>query len=476
MALSVQDAGGYALDLELRMPFTYGITTVTTLPHAFVRVSVAVDGRQQAGLAAEHLALKWFTKDPEKPVDEEIEELVAVLERACEHARDVGEAETAFDLWWGTYERQRRWGETAGYPPLLWAFGVTLVERAIIDAVCRARDQTFHEAVTENTLGIRPGEIYDELAGSEPADYLAAEPRETIDIRHTVGHTDPLAADDLDPADAVDDGLPQTLAECIDAYGLRRFKVKLAGDPAEDYERIRAVVATVEDRVPDPTYTVDANEQYESVGDLRSFWDAVTDDGDLAGFRDGFAFVEQPFDRRVALDADVGDTLATWDGPPVVIDESDGRLDTLETALDRGYAGTSYKGCKGVFKGIVNAGLIDHRRSRGDTCILSGEDLSTVGPVSLQQDLAVMTTLGLDHAERNGHHYFRGLSMFPDDIQDGTLDAHGDLYRRHRDGYATLDVIDGAVDVGTVVDAPFGYDMSIDPARFTPIDDWTFTP
>ena len=60
--------------------------------------------------------------------------------------------------------------------------------------------------------------------------------------------------------------------------------------------------------------------------------------------------------------------------------------------------------------------------------VLTGEDLCTLGPFALLQDLAMMALLGIEHVERNGHHYYRGLSMFPRDWQEATLAAHGDLY------------------------------------------------
>jgi hypothetical protein len=60
--------------------------------------------------------------------------------------------------------------------------------------------------------------------------------------------------------------------------------------------------------------------------------------------------------------------------------------------------------------------------------ILSGEDPTNIGPVALMQDLAVMATLGIEHVERNGHHYFAGLSAFPGDIQQAVISAHPNLY------------------------------------------------
>jgi hypothetical protein len=103
--------------------------------------------------------------------------------------------------------------------------------------------------------------------------------------------------------------------------------------------------------------------------------------------------------------------------------------------------------------------------------VLSAEDLTNVGPVALIEDLAAVATLGLAHVERNGHHYFRGLSMFPEPIQDRVICHHGDLYRRHERGFTTLAIERGRIDVGSVVAAPFGPAFDVDPASFAdPVD------
>ena len=48
---------------------------------------------------------------------------------------------------------------------------------------------------------------------------------------------------------------------------------------------------------------------------------------------------------------------------------------------------------------------------------MTSEDLSNIGPIALMQDLAVIGTLGINHTERNGHHYFKGLSGWSDEVQ-----------------------------------------------------------
>jgi cyclopropane fatty-acyl-phospholipid synthase-like methyltransferase len=58
---------------------------------------------------------------------------------------------------------------------------------------------------------------------------------------------------------------------------------------------------------------------------------------------------------------------------------------------------------------------------------MSGEDLCNVGPVALLQDLVVQAALGVTSVERNGHHYFKGLSAWPAAVQAHVLKEHGDV-------------------------------------------------
>lgn len=106
--------------------------------------------------------------------------------------------------------------------------------------------------------------------------------------------------------------------------------------------------------------------------------------------------------------------------------------------------------------------------------ILSGEDLANVGPVALLQDLTVMATLGIEHVERNGHHYFSGLSMIPPTWQQQILHHHGDLYRLHPNGYPTLRIEKGALRIQSLIQAPFGLHFPLDPSGLTPLTVWEY--
>lgn len=457
MPIAVRETRTFVRELRLRMPFRYGIATMTEVPHLMLRLVAEIDGRITVGHAADNLPPKWFTKNRATTFEAEIAEMEEVIRSAREHAVSAGGASSVFAWWQSVLAAQGRTAAERGWPPLLAGFGVSLVERALIDAFCRARRTTFARALRANEFGIRLPEIHPELAG-EPREFLPAQPLETVIARHTVGLADPLVSSEIAGADRVEDGQPQALEECIRGYGLTHFKIKLSGDHAHDRERLHRVAALLQREVPRAEFTLDGNENYRTVAPFRDTWERLQADPALAKFLQGLLFVEQPLHRDVALSPQATVDLLAWSGrPPIIIDESEGDLHALECALAGGYAGTSHKNCKGIFRGIANACLVEHHRRRtpGRPLHLSGEDLTNLGPVAMPQDLTVAAALGIGHVERNGHHYFRGLSEFPASVQCGILAAHGDLYREHR-GYPVVRVEAGKLSARSVVAAPFG--------------------
>ena len=108
--------------------------------------------------------------------------------------------------------------------------------------------------------------------------------------------------------------------------------------------------------------------------------------------------------------------------------------------------------------------------------MMSGEDLSNVGPVALLQDLVVSATLGIESIERNSQHYLRGLSMHSAELQEEVLRHHGDLFERHPAGFATARIVEGKMEVGSMVDAPLGVGFEVDVSGFSRVGDWRFDP
>ncbi len=461
--ITLRSAEVFRLELRARMPFRYGIATMTDVPQLIARLTFDLDGKIETGLAADLLPPKWFTKDPTRGLADEIDEMLRVIRAALRHAHAICAA-TAFDFWRELYAAQMAWAAAEKLPPLLANFGTSFVERALIHAVCRARGVSLAAALRENLFGIELGAMQPALAGMAPRDYLPATPPAAVFARHTVGLSDPIAAGDLPTAERVDDGLPQTLDACIRFYGLRHFKIKINGERARDRDRLERMAAVLHAECRgDYAFSLDGNESFHDVAAFADYYRELRALPALREFWSRLLYVEQPWHRSVALAPSIGELARAWpERPPIIIDESDAELTSLPTALTLGYVGTSHKNCKGVFKSVMNAGLLAQRRAVGLLAVLSGEDLGNVGPISTLQDLAAQAALGVTSVERNGHHYFAGLAQFPAALQRHALAYHGDLYVASPAGWPRLDVREGRLALGSVNTAPFGVRGEID--------------
>jgi len=258
--------------------------------------------------------------------------------------------------------------------------------------------------------------------------------------------------------------LPQSLTACIRFYGMRHFKLKINGETARDQERLaRMAEIFAAECGGDYAFSLDGNECFHEVATFKNYVAELKAKVGDEGFWSKLLFIEQPWHRSVALSPEIGELAAAWpDRPPIIIDESDAEITSLPTALKLGYAGTSHKNCKGVFKGAVNACLLAQRRAEGLPAMMSGEDLSNVAPVAVLQDLAAQACFGITSVERNGHHYFAGLTQFPEALQNAMLENHPDLFTTEVTDWPRLDVRDGHLALTTVLEAPFGYAGQLD--------------
>jgi enolase-like protein len=413
-------------DVRLRMPFRFGVVTLTESPQAFVRARIRLeDGREAAGAAAELLAPKWFDKDPALSNEDNFDQLRGSLARARE-ACLAHEARTA-------------WAHAAPGRGLVENYGPALLDRALLDALCRALGVSFYRAVQANLVGAGSFE------GLDLGAFCATlRPRASIAARHTVGLVDPITA--ADQKERVGDGLPETLEEVVARYGQRYFKLKVGGDARADVERLCAIAAVL-DRIKEPYYaSLDGNEQYEDMQGVAALWARMKGEVRLARLVDSILFIEQPVKRQVALERPV-----TGIDKPVIIDESDDALDAFPRAKALGYRGVSSKTCKGLYKSIVNRARC---AAWGEGYFMSGEDLTIQAGLALQQDTALVSLLGLTHLERNGHHYVNGMAGLPQVEQDAFLAAHPDLYERSH-GAVRVKISDGMLAIGSL-DCP-GY-------------------
>jgi hypothetical protein len=435
-------------DVRLRMPFRFGVVTLTEATEAYACARVELDGGGSAwGAAAEMLAPKWFDKDPALSNAQNVDELRLSLRLARAFYTEGRLARTPFRLFADSYHFQIAECGRRGLNPLVAGYGPALLDRAVLDAVCRARGLSFYDAVRTNVPGIDPAHFLPEFAGFDIDGFLGRlRPSPEIHARHTVGLVDPITA--ADRRKPIGDGLPETLEEVVATYGHIYFKLKVGGDVAADVARLGAIAAVL-DRSREPYHvTLDGNEQYGSVEEVVELWEAMCRAPALRRLVDAVIFIEQPIARATALLHDVGPLAARR---PVIIDESDADLDAFVEARAVGYRGVSSKTCKGLYKSIIN--LARCARWNGDTgaatYFMSAEDLTTQAGLAIQQDLALVTLLGLTHVERNGHHYVNGMAARPPAEQRAFLAAHSDLYEAPA-GVVRVRIRDGRLRIGSL--------------------------
>jgi len=398
-----------ALDLfergvALRMPFRFGVATLTACPQAFVRARIAIDGREVEGGSAELLAPKWFDKNLALSNDDNFDQLRTSLELARDAYLQDRTPRSAFGYAKTHYQAHVDACARVGLNPLIAGFGTALVDRAVLDALCRDRGASFYAAVMHNLPGI-DATLTPDLAGFELDGYLASlRPATHIDVRHTVGLVDPITADDV--AEWVNDGLPETLEQVIAFYGNRYFKLKVSGNAQADLERMARIAAVLEP-IPDYTITFDGNEQYADAASAVAFWQALKRTPATRRMAASTLYIEQPLSRAITLNTDVRPLARER---PVLIDEADATMDSFPQATDFGYTGVSSKNCKGLYHSLLNAArCARHNRDAGGY-FMSAEDLTTQAGLAVQQDLALVNLIGLTHVERNGHHYVHGFA------------------------------------------------------------------
>lgn len=459
--LTITEITAHVVPVATRIPFRYGIAEMTRAPHVLVQLHAESPTGAAVGWSSEHLPPKWFIKDAALPFAEEVAILSRAILAALDAARGI-EARHAFEFVRELDRQQAAWAARAGVSGLVAGLGVALVERALIDAVCRLEAKPFADALDDGSLGFAPRDLHPELA--EAAPFIARRRRE-LAVRHTVGLADPLL--DAEVTDDPGDGLPVSVESAIRRYGVARFKLKTVGDVAADVERIAGLLELCERTGVEPRFTIDGNESMRTADHLVGWVRGLYASPVAHALRARLDAIEQPMYRDVALGDEAQAALAEIGSlAPVIIDESDDAVDTVRRAMDIGYAGGTYKGCKGVFRGLANAALVAHRDRAGRRTVLTAEDLSTIPPLTVNQDLVVASAMGLSHIERNGHHYFARFAPLDATIAERTVAAHPDAFAT-QGGTPRLRIEGGVLRIGSLLDAPFGLAPEPEPTTLT---------
>ena len=414
--------------VQLRFPFRFGVVSLEQAPQVFVEARVRrEDGSEGLGMSAEMLIPKWFDKDPELSNEENFDYLRQSLRMISGQYLSQSDFKTTFELSIENYRQQIRSGALAGMNPLVASFGPALLDRAVLDGLCRIEGVSFWEAIRGNLPGFCFHPVFADLEGWDWDAFLSRlHPLNEIHARHTVGLADPITESDLHIRNRRNDGLPETLEEVIATYGNRYFKIKVCGDLDKDLARLEKISRTL-DRCSGCHITLDGNEQYQEMEQVLEFSEEIQKRSSLRGFWETVAFLEQPLHRDRTFDNPIDRNRL---GRAVIIDESDQEFSSFCKAREVGYSGVSSKSCKGFYKSLINLARCQawNEKAGAENFFMSGEDLTTQPGLATQQDLALVAILGVNHVERNGHHYVYGFADTTQEEQENFLKNHPSLY------------------------------------------------
>jgi len=451
--LRLIEASFHERPVRLRLPFRFGVVTLTEAPQVFTRVRIKLaDGREGEGVAAELMVPKWFDKSPALSNEDNFAQLRRALAIARAHMLAAG-SDTAFGLSAAVDHAHRAACTGENLNGLIASFGLAQIERAVIDALGRILGKDVFSLVRANWLGIHGTPAPD--LGDFPLDpFLAGlQPAPSIAARHTVGLVDALTAADIEPARRLNDGLPETLEEVIAAYGHRYFKLKISGQIDADIDRLAGIADVLDRNVGGYFATLDGNEQFDDVDGILALWRRIGEDRRLARLKASIILIEQPITRAQALSRPVH---ALSQQVAVEIDESDADLGAFPRARALGYRGISAKSCKGFYRALLNRARVAkwNAEENSERYTMSAEDLTTQAGVAVQQDLALATLVGATHVERNGHHYVDGMTGAPEHEQHAFLATHPKLYQGRPDGHLRLTLRNGAIALASLARVP----------------------
>jgi hypothetical protein len=436
-----------------RMPLRYGVVTVRTAPIATLEVTIETDaGKQAHGYAADFLAYRWFDKRPHKSLIENVGDLVRAIRLALAACQAHSEYLSPFDMWWNCLGEVMKQRTAHDLNDLTVSFGVSMPERAVIDAIGRLLELSVAKLVASDALGVDLSRLDPDLGGIDFRRYLPGRPLEQLWVRHTVGLLDPLSAADIAAGAAASDGLPETLEDYLRVDGICYLKIKVSGRLDDDLTRLASIAAILSRSASPCSVTLDGNEQYKDLGEFDELVSRLRTTPSLQSLDRAILFIEQPLDRSLALSADAVPLLKRIGRhKPVIIDEADGTLEAFRTAMALGYRGVSHKNCKGIYKSLLNFARVQRRNEAigSQSYFLSAEDLTNLPVVPLQADLAMVALLGISHVERNGHHYFFGLDHLTHEEQAAALSKHPDLYVRSGET-GVLDIRDGKISIRSI--------------------------
>lgn len=387
------------VDVELDPPFVISGRPMTHLTSPRIHLTVETrEGGQGHGVGAGILSVPWSWPRSSLSLDERdqvMRELVRTLAaRLVEH----GGTGDPFTLWrpleqeLGTVldDAAQRTGVGA-IPPLAGMLALGALDNALHDAWSRTAGRSPYEMYTREHMNQDLGWVLPELAGVHPADHLGPR-RAALPVQHALGVGDPLEAAGTEASGA--EG-PAGLEDWIRTDGIAHLKLKLAGDPSSDAQRI-ADVHALAGRLPAATFSLDPNEAY-----CPEALEQMLDQLEVRSSRAASAitYLEQPFPRDAVVEPARMRRLTRRF--PVLMDEGYSSLRQLATLREQGWSGVVIKAAKGQSHAMITLAA-----ARALGLRVAIQDLTTVGP-ALEHSLGLGAEIGADwpQIEYNSRQY-----------------------------------------------------------------------
>ncbi len=303
---------------------------------------------------------------------------------------------------------------------------------ALHDAYGKFHGRSAYQLVGPEYLSKDLGQyLGNEFKGERLTSYLKPTAVEKLPLYHLVGALDPIT--DSDITKRINDGLPETLPEWIRFNGLRRIKIKLAGNDLDwDVKRVAAVHRAASETqkklgVTEWKYSADFNEKCHDVEYVMEFIRKIEESA--PGAFPMIQYIEQPTARDLAAHPDF-DMHKASSLKPLVIDESLTGPEALLMAQKLGYSGAAMKACKGISQSMLIAALAQKRK-----LFLCVQDLTCPG-ASLVESVGLAAHVpGIAAIEANARQYVPVANK-------GWEKKHPGIFTI-KDGYVRCDTLNG---------------------------------
>lgn len=424
-------------EIEYRTPIKFGGRVVTNATLFNVDVDVETnDGRSATGHGSMPMGNAWGWPSQVESGERTLNAMNALGKQAAllteQYSGGGHPIEIMHDLQAlfanSAAELEQSMGLLEPIPKLAQLVSTSPIDAAVNDAYGKALSLNSYNLLGPEFMNRDLGQFLDgDMSGLFLDQFTLRQPKEHMPLYHLVGALDPLTDEDI--STPLNDGVPETLGDWINADGLTHLKIKLAGDDLQwDVQRVIDI-----DRVSTTAqqsrgcqqwwYSTDFNEKCKDVQYVLDFLTELQSRAPQAFER--IQYIEQPTHRDLKNHPSSGMHQAAKI-KPVVIDESLIDFESLLLAREQGYSGVALKACKGHGEALIMGAAAQHYN-----LFLCVQDLTCVGASFLHSASLAARIPTIMAIEGNGRQYCpfgnqpwdaKFPSMF--DISDGTVGTH----------------------------------------------------